>query len=59
MKKPALALTIIGVILLAFTTWLIINQWVNQAHREVIAVEIADFKWTTSWFPGPSSLSYN
>jgi hypothetical protein len=59
MKKKVLAITLVIVILVAFTTWLIINQLESQAQREVIAVKIADFKWTSYWFPGPSSLTYN
>jgi hypothetical protein len=53
MKKTTSAILLISVIALSFTTWLIINQMENQAHREVIGVEIADFEWTTSWGPGP------
>jgi len=53
MKRTALALFLISIIVIASAAWVILSQTENQVENQTYDVRIADFKWTSNWGPGP------
>jgi hypothetical protein len=60
MKRNALVALLIGVVVIAGATWVILSQTENQIENQVedqtFEVKIVDFKWTSSAGPGPVGL---
>jgi len=53
MKRTAVALFLISIVIIAGATWLILSQTENQVENQTYDVKITDFKWTSNWGPGP------
>jgi hypothetical protein len=53
MKKTALALFLISIVVIASATWVILSQTENQVENQTYDIKIANFKWTSNWGPGP------
>ena len=53
MKRTAVALFLISIVVIAGVTWLILSQTENQVENQTYDVKITDFKWTSNWGPGP------
>ena len=58
MKRKALAVILIGIIVIAGATWLILSQSENQVKNQTYDVKIVDFKWTSSWGSGPVGVMW-
>jgi hypothetical protein len=53
MKRTALALFLISIVIVAGAAWVILSQIENQVENQTYDVKIADFKWTSNWGSGP------
>jgi hypothetical protein len=57
-KRTAVALFIISIVVVAATAWVVLSQIENQGENQTYDVKIADFKWTSNWGPGPVGVSW-
>jgi hypothetical protein len=53
MKRTALALFPISIVIVAGVAWVVLSQIENQVENRIYDVKIADFKWTSTWGSGP------
>ena len=58
MKRTAVALFLISIVIIAGATWLILSQTENQVENQAYDVKITDFKWTSNWGTGPVGLLF-
>jgi hypothetical protein len=58
MKRTAVALFLISIVIIAGATWLILSQTENQVENQTYDVKITDFKWTSSWGPGAGGIQW-
>jgi hypothetical protein len=58
MKRTAVALFLISIVIIAGATWLILSQTENQVENQTYDVKITDFKWTSNWEKGPVGLMW-
>jgi hypothetical protein len=56
MKRTAVALFLISIVIIAGATWLILSQTENQVENQTYDVKITEFKWTSNWGSGPVGL---
>jgi hypothetical protein len=52
-KRTAVALFLICIVVVAAAAWVVLSQIENQSENQTYDVKIADFKWTSNWGPGP------
>jgi hypothetical protein len=57
-KRTAVALFIISIVVVAATAWVVLSQIENQGENQTYDVKIADLKWTRNWGPGPVGVSW-
>jgi hypothetical protein len=57
-KRTAVALFIISIVVVAATAWVVLSQIENQGENQTYDVKIADFKWTSNWGPRPVGVSW-
>lgn len=58
MKRTALALILISIIVIAVATWFILSQIGNQLENQTVDIEIIDFDWTGFQGFGPVGTMY-
>jgi hypothetical protein len=58
MKRIAVALFLISIIVIAGATWFILSKTQNHVENQTYDVKIADFKWTSDWGPGPVGVMW-
>jgi hypothetical protein len=58
MKKAALAIFLVSIIVVAIAILLILSQTANQTENQTYDVKIAEFKWTSDWGSGPVGLMW-
>ena len=56
MKRKAILALLIGVVVIAGATGVILSQTENQVEDQTFKVEIVDFKWTGNWGTGGVGL---
>ena len=58
LKRTALAIILVSIIIIAGVAWLILSQTGNQVENQAYDVRITEFNWTGTWGFGPAGTLY-
>ena len=58
LKRTALAIILVSIIIIAGVAWLILSQTGNQVENQAYNVRITEFNWTGTWGFGPAGTLY-
>ena len=58
LKRVALAIILVSIIIIAGVAWLILSQTGNQVENQAYDVRITEFNWTGTWGFGPAGTLY-
>ena len=58
LKRVALAIILVSIIIIAGVAWLILSQTGNQVENQAYNVRITEFNWTGTWGFGPAGTLY-
>jgi hypothetical protein len=58
LKRTALAIILVSILIIAGVAWLILSQTGNQVENQAYDVRITEFNWTGTWGFGPAGTLY-